>query len=111
MKPFLLATIGLAFAAGAMAQTPPPPPGGGDRDAGMSRPDGSPPPRGRRDRMERPGREDRRDMHHMMGMSKAAHFHFERGDAKGMVKCPDDETMKACVDATMTLLDKFSTSR
>lgn len=47
-------------------------------------------------------------MHHMhRPPSKAAHFYFKRGDAVVDVKCADDESMNACVDATATLLAKL----
>ncbi len=48
-------------------------------------------------------------MQHHMGAppSKAAHFRFTRGDGTIDVKCADDEPMRACVDATVMLLDKL----
>lgn len=39
--------------------------------------------------------------------SKAAHFIFERGDARIDVKCADDEPSEACADTTSQLLDKI----
>jgi hypothetical protein len=50
-------------------------------------------------------------MHHMRPPppSKAAHFFFKRGDSAVDVQCAEDESMRACVDATGALLDKLST--
>ena len=63
---------------------PPPPPGGPQRGPG---PDGPPPP------------------------PKGAHFRLERGDARIDVKCADEDSMKACADITLQLLDKLGTLR
>lgn len=63
------------------APPPPPPPGGPRRG-----PDAPPPP-----------------------PSKAAHFIFERGDARIDVKCADDEPTKACADTISQLIDKLQT--
>ncbi|MFP5405657.1 MAG: hypothetical protein ACLGHY_04735 [Gammaproteobacteria bacterium] len=41
-------------------------------------------------------------------LSKAAHFKFEHGDSSIDVKCADDESMRACADVTIQLLDKLS---
>jgi hypothetical protein len=49
-------------------------------------------------------------MHHPPP-SKAAHFRFMRGNDVMDVKCADDEPMRACVDATVTLIDKLGTMR
>ncbi|MFP5407178.1 MAG: hypothetical protein ACLGHY_12860 [Gammaproteobacteria bacterium] len=40
--------------------------------------------------------------------SKGAHFKFEQGDNSIDVKCADDESMRACADVTIQLLDKLS---
>ena len=64
---------------------PPPPPGGPQRGPG---PDGPPPP-----------------------PPKGAHFRLERGDARIDVKCADEDSMKACADITLQLLDKLGTLR
>lgn len=68
------------------APPPPPPPPGGPRRG----PDGPPPP---------------------PPPSKAAHFIFERGDARIDVKCADDEPTKACADTITQLLDKLQTMK
>lgn len=68
---------------GPEADAPPPPPPPGDPRRG---PDGPPPP--------------------PPPPSKAAHFIFERGDARIDVKCADDEPTKACADTISQLLDK-----
>lgn len=39
--------------------------------------------------------------------SRAAHFRLERGDAALDVKCGEDETMKACADIALQMLDKM----
>lgn len=39
--------------------------------------------------------------------SKAAHFRFVHGNDMVEVKCADDESTRACVDALVTLLDKL----
>ena len=52
--------------------------------------------------------------HHMrqeMGGSKGARFRVEQGEAKIAVKCDDDEPMRACVEATIMLLDKLGSLR
>lgn len=88
----------LLLGTAAMAQTPPPPRGprpGPEADAppppgGPRRADGPPPPP-------------------PPPPSKAAHFIFERGDARIDVKCADDEPTKACADTIVQLLDKLQT--
>ncbi|WP_415623907.1 hypothetical protein, partial [Methylobacterium mesophilicum] len=62
------------------------PPGGPRRGPG---PDGAPPP----------------------PPPKGAHFRLERGDARIDVKCADEDSMKACADITLQLLDKLATLR
>ena len=49
--------------------------------------------------------DERDDSHHMMG-GRAAMFHIRVGDATMKVKCDPRETMRSCVDAALTLLDK-----
>jgi hypothetical protein len=39
--------------------------------------------------------------------SKAAHFILQDGDALVDVKCADDESMRACADITLQILDKL----
>ena len=46
-------------------------------------------------------------MRRMMEANKAARFRFERGEASVDVKCAADESMRACVDAAMLLMDKL----
>jgi hypothetical protein len=48
-------------------------------------------------------------MHHPPPPSKAAHFRFVHGNDMMDVKCADDEPMRACVDATVALMDKLAT--
>lgn len=43
----------------------------------------------------------------MGGGPGSARFRIRSGDASVAVRCGDDEPMKACVEATMTLLDKL----
>ena len=40
---------------------------------------------------------------------KAAHFILQDGDAMVDVKCADDDSMKACADITLQILDKLVT--
>lgn len=102
VRPLALAgTAALLLGTAAIAQTPPPggprpgpevgappppPPGGPQRGPG---PDGPPPP----------------------PPPKGAHFRLERGDARIDVKCADEDSMKACADITLQLLDKLATLR
>ena len=44
--------------------------------------------------------------HGMMHRSRGAVFRFRSGRAGFMVKCAEDEPMRACVDAALMLLDK-----
>jgi hypothetical protein len=49
--------------------------------------------------------------HHMMMMqSKAAVFHFRRGNSSILVKCAENESTQVCVNAAATLLDKIRQS-
>ena len=41
--------------------------------------------------------------------SKAAHFILQDGDAMVDVKCADEDSMKACADITLQILDKLVT--
>jgi hypothetical protein len=47
-------------------------------------------------------------MHHPMGppmlQSRAAFFHFQRGDSSMTIKCADDESTQACVSAAASLM-------
>lgn len=48
--------------------------------------------------------DERDDSHHMGG--RAAMFNIRVGEARMKVKCDTRETMRSCVDAALTLLDK-----
>lgn len=108
MKTTIAAALGLALLAGgaALAQNAPPPPAPeagppgehGPMDGAMEGRRG-PPPYMMRGMMERA-------MH--MRPSKAASFHFRKGDARVDIKCADDEPTKACVDAASALMDKLA---
>lgn len=41
--------------------------------------------------------------------SRAAAFHIERGDISIGVRCAEQESMRACVDAAIALMDKANT--
>ncbi|GJE38713.1 hypothetical protein [Methylobacterium persicinum] len=69
---------------------PPPPPGGPGFGRGPDAPPPPPPP---------------------PPPSKAAHFVFQRGDARIDVKCADDEPTKACADTITQLLDKLQSMK
>jgi hypothetical protein len=105
----LLAGMGLGVAGTALAQTPPGmggpggqgpgfppgPPGMGmgmGMGPGMMGPGMMGRPPGPRGMMPRPPR--------------AAVFAFNRGDTHIMIKCSDEESTRACVDAASALLDK-----
>lgn len=135
MKTWIAAATGIILLAGgvAVAQTAaspaaPPPPGaqaggppGPGGPAGPGGPEGwrrGPPPFMEHGPMGR-GMEHGpmgRDMEHgPMGRgmqppppTKAAVFHFRRGDARIDIKCADDEPTKACVDAATVLMDKLA---
>ena len=49
--------------------------------------------------------------HHPAPPPKGARFRFSRGDNTIDVRCADDEPTRACVDATVTLLDKLNAMR
>lgn len=103
MRTALAATAAAALlAAGvAIAQPAPPPPEAAPRGP-MDGPMGerrSPPP------------DMRGEMHggmRPMRPSKAAIFNFRKGDARVFIKCADDESTKACVDAASALMDKLA---
>lgn len=80
---------------GAKAPPPPPPPPG---DAAMDDggPGAPPPPPGGPHGHHPPPPPP----------SKAAHFRLEHGDTALDVKCAEDESMKACADIALQLLDK-----
>lgn len=111
MNKWLVAGTGLALTLGgvAVAQTAPPP----GPPAGMEgRPQMGGPQEGGPDEGGRHGRHGG-----WMGMrghrppppiGKAAFFRFHKGDASVAIKCPDDEPVKACVDAATALMDKLA---
>jgi hypothetical protein len=65
-----------------------------------------------RDRDEMRGR-SMRDHHDDddEGRSRAARFVLRSGEARMAVRCDDRESMRACVDAAMTLFDKVRTQQ
>ena len=76
-------------------------------------PPGGPPPGGpmrmrEMMRMHEMMMHQRPDWGWRMPPSKAAHFHFSRGDNSIDIKCADDESTQACVQAASTLLDKLA---
>ena len=83
------------------AMQPPPPPGGPRMMDDVGGP--PPPPRGGPGGPGGPG--GRRPP--PPPPSKAAHFRLEHGDMALDVKCADDESMKACADLTLQMLDKL----
>ena len=115
MRKFLLMGAGLAMLAGtgiAVAQAPgqPPPPPGAE-----GQPPGPGGPEGWMRRMHEHGHEHGMHehggapwMHMMMQASKAARFHFSRGENVVDIRCAADEPTKACVDAASALLDKLA---
>ena len=38
---------------------------------------------------------------------RGASFHFERGDTSVGIRCPENEPVRACVDASVVLLDRL----
>lgn len=100
------------FASSAWAQSPPPPPADmpGPTMGGMAPP---PPPGG----MMREGRgpsggmrhgpRDGRDGPPPPPPSKAAEFRFKRGPLEIRIRCAEEEPIKPCADAALTLMDKF----
>jgi hypothetical protein len=48
-----------------------------------------------------------RGWHRAPPSSRAASFHFERGDAEIHIRCAEGEATRACVDAAVVLLDKL----
>ncbi len=98
------AVLALLAGGAALAQAPAgPPPVGPGADG---------PPRGGREEMGRhmqgPGGGM---MMRMMHASKAARFHFSRGENEVDIRCAADEPTKACVEAATTLLDKLAAQR
>ncbi len=94
--------LGLGFAAllvaaAALAQPAGPPPGGGSDGA-----DNGPGPQGRG-----PGFFMRRPAPHPPALSKGAQFRFGEGNRRVLVKCADDDSTKACLDAVGPLLNKI----
>ncbi len=49
-------------------------------------------------------------MHQSM-ISGAAHFHLRRGDAVMDIRCPENDSLQACVTAAGQLLDKIAAMR
>jgi hypothetical protein len=68
---------------------------------------------GGRDRDEMRGRSMRDDdeggRSEEGGRSRPARFALRSGDARLAVRCDDRESMRACLDATLTLFDKIRT--
>lgn len=104
-----IAALAAAFAvtAGtALAQPAPPPPG--------------PPAGGPEARAMPPGAESRPGPGPMMGYGppgrgrhhgpppRGASFHFERGEMEITIRCPENEPVRACVDAAVVLLDRLA---
>lgn len=100
----LLATVGIMLAGAGVAAAQPAPPSGGPGSMGEGGPAAMRPGGMMRGMMEG----GPHGMRHMMRPSKAAHFEFERGDAVVKIKCAEDETMRACVEAAGVLLDKLA---
>jgi hypothetical protein len=92
----------LLLGTAAIAQTPPPPRGPRPGPEADAPPPPPPPPPGDPRRAEGPPPPP-------PPPSKAAHFIFERGDARIDVKCADDEPTRACADTISQLLDKLQT--
>ena len=59
-----------------------------------------------RDRDEMRGR-SMRDDDDGRGHGRAARFFLRSGDTRVAVRCDDQESMRACVDATLTLFDRI----
>ena len=100
------AFLGSVTLAAAQPAPPPAPPAGQD----------SPAPEPMRDRMREHMRGEGRSgmMEHHMGMmgggmrgARGAHFVFEREGATIDLRCAENETTRACVDAAAVLLDKL----
>jgi hypothetical protein len=117
MRNALLLAGSLLLATPAWAQMPPPPAPGSPPGASQApaRPDRPPAPGDEDDHgmmRGRMGMMHARMMHRMMRPpSKAAHFAFRLGRGGFRVKCPDEEPVAACVDATLRLLDKVQSMR
>ncbi len=70
----------------------------------------------RDDRRESRDREDMRgrsmrDDDDDTGHGRAARFFLRSGDTRVAVRCDDQESMRACVDATLTLFDRMRTQQ
>ena len=81
-------------------RAPPPPLGGpeaglDDMGAPPPPPPGGPGPRGQRPPPPPP--------------SRAAHFRLQRGDAMVDAKCADEESMKACAELALQMVDRLQT--
>ena len=96
MKTIIAAVFGTALLAGGIAWAQPAPPPGGPEAGG---PEGGGYHRG-------PGSMDR--MMQRRPPSKAAFFHFQKGDARVDIKCAEDEGTKACIEGASALFDKLA---
>jgi len=101
----LLAGMAVGAAGIAVAQTPSGPGGPGGQGAGG--PPGFPPESGMGGfGMGGPGHPHHGPHGMMAHPPRAAVFAINRGDTRIMIKCSDEESTRACVDAATTLLDK-----
>jgi hypothetical protein len=108
MKGLMLSSLAFALLTGAaLADTPAPPPGGPPAP-GMKAPPPPPPPGGPEAMDDGPGGPPPSGgpRSHRPPPSKAAHFRLEHGDIVVDVKCADEESMKACADFTLQMLDR-----
>lgn len=112
----MVAAAGLmgAVAASALAQPAPAPQPPQQAQPGMPPPPSGPGPQARGPMMPGEGGGMPGMMHGPRGWrhgppSRAAAFHIERGDISIGVRCAESETMRACVDAAIALMDKANT--